>query len=147
MAIRFASRHLDASRTASHCGAACVATSGASRLLLHRDPHCVATRRDQLAAYCACDASRELVASRWGRGGAAVRRLVGPLTPLPNGSEFCCRTRLLTNPKRYRTLPHRIRGQQQFLVRSNARLMLPQQFSYSSTSGFDKIEEEGVRPR
>lgn len=33
-----------------------------------------------------------------------------------NASEFFGGTHLLTNPKQYRTLPHYIRGQQQFFV-------------------------------
>jgi hypothetical protein len=92
IAIRSASRLLDASRAVLHCGPPCVAICGASRSLVHRDPGCVATMRKPLAAHApAMHRGSSSLCDRKGR--AAVRRLVGPQTPLPNGSEFCCRTR------------------------------------------------------
>ena len=83
-----------------------IAARRALRAAMHRDCCRIAIRAASRQEENRCRASRlrciaGLRRFALGQRGAAVRRLVGPLTPLPNGSEFCCRTLLLTNPKRY----------------------------------------------
>jgi hypothetical protein len=49
-----------------------IAACAASRFELHRNPRCVATTLEFFAVHGDRDASREVVAWRWGRGGVTV---------------------------------------------------------------------------
>jgi hypothetical protein len=86
-----ASRFRIASRSAAHCGPRRIAHYVDSRHpALRCDPPrlmpCVATFSLRSHRFQLCNASRGSVASRSGERGAAAKRLLGPRTPLPNGS-------------------------------------------------------------
>jgi hypothetical protein len=88
----------DASRPAARRDLRCIAVVVASRPALRSDKKRSASRAWRLR--CIATAHRFAL----GKGRAAVRRVVGPQTPLPNGSRFYCVGTTLTQ----RSVSHKL---------------------------------------